>query len=168
MIAFQQAKSLSYPPIYERLTWDYKKADSTTIRKALDLVNWERLLIERILMHKSQYLKELRNYNRKLFLCFATKIGKSTTNILISYFSKNIITLWHIKVTICRQKNKFTSHKQYSFGLTFLEIQRRFIQTKYTTRSLLCLKRIDSQTFKRSNCKKRFLQCLCHSYNLLL
>ena len=43
MIAFQQAKSLSYPPIYERLTWDYKKADSTTIRKALDLVNWERL-----------------------------------------------------------------------------------------------------------------------------
>ena len=119
-------------------------------------------------MHKSQYLKELRNYNRKLFLCPATKIGKSTTNILISYFSKHIITLWHIKVTICRQKNKFTSHKLYSFGLTFLEIQRRFIQTKYTTRSLFCLKRIDSQTFKRSNCKKRFLQCLCHSYNSLL
>ena len=44
MIAFQQAKFLSYPPIYERLIWDYKKTDSTTIRKALHLVNWERLL----------------------------------------------------------------------------------------------------------------------------
>ena len=31
------------PPPYQRLIWDYKKADSTNIRKALDSVNWERL-----------------------------------------------------------------------------------------------------------------------------
>ena len=31
------------PPPYQQLVWDYKKADSNSIRKALDLVNWERL-----------------------------------------------------------------------------------------------------------------------------
>ena len=35
--------NICYPPPYQRLTWDYKKADSEKIRKALDLVNWERL-----------------------------------------------------------------------------------------------------------------------------
>ena len=29
---------------YQRLVWDYEKADSATIRKFLDSVNWERLL----------------------------------------------------------------------------------------------------------------------------
>ena len=32
-----------YPIPYQRLIWDYKKADSTNTRKALDSVNWERL-----------------------------------------------------------------------------------------------------------------------------
>ena len=32
-----------YPPPYQQLVWDYKKAISTTIRKALDTINWERL-----------------------------------------------------------------------------------------------------------------------------
>ena len=27
-----------------------------------------------------------------------------------------------------------------------------------------CLKRNDSQTFQSSNCKKRFIQCVCHCY----
>ena len=32
-----------YLPPYQRLTWDYKKADSTKTRKALDVVNWVRI-----------------------------------------------------------------------------------------------------------------------------
>ena len=35
--------NIYYPPPYQRLVWDYIKANSTTIRKALDLVDWERL-----------------------------------------------------------------------------------------------------------------------------
>ena len=35
--------NIYYPPPYQRLVWDYKKANSTSIRKALDSVNWERL-----------------------------------------------------------------------------------------------------------------------------
>ena len=36
-----------YPPPYQRLTWDYKKADSTKIRQALDSVNWERFFYKK-------------------------------------------------------------------------------------------------------------------------
>ena len=36
--------NISYPSPYQRLIWDYKKADSKNIRKTLDLVNRERLL----------------------------------------------------------------------------------------------------------------------------
>ena len=35
--------NIYYPPPYQRLTWDYKKADPIKIGKALDSVNWERL-----------------------------------------------------------------------------------------------------------------------------
>ena len=35
--------NIYYPPPYQRLIWDYKKADANIIRKALDSVNWERL-----------------------------------------------------------------------------------------------------------------------------
>ena len=32
--------NISYPPSYQRLIWDYKKADSKNIQKTLDLLNW--------------------------------------------------------------------------------------------------------------------------------
>ena len=35
--------NIYYAPPYQRLVWDYKKADEKSIRKALDLVNWGRL-----------------------------------------------------------------------------------------------------------------------------
>ena len=35
--------NIFYPPPYQRLVWDYKKAEASSIRKALDLVNWEKL-----------------------------------------------------------------------------------------------------------------------------
>ena len=34
--------NIYYPPPYQKLVWDYKKADSANIRKALDSINWER------------------------------------------------------------------------------------------------------------------------------
>ena len=35
--------NIFYPPPYQRLVWDYKKADVSSIRKALDLANCEKL-----------------------------------------------------------------------------------------------------------------------------
>ena len=57
----------SPPPPYQRLIWDYKKADSTNIRKALDSVNWERLFDEKDLNSQVVTLNEtildvFRNY----------------------------------------------------------------------------------------------------------
>ena len=34
----------AYPPPYQHLLWNYKKADVSKIQKALKLVNWDRLL----------------------------------------------------------------------------------------------------------------------------
>ena len=35
--------NIFYPPPYQHFIWDYKKADVSSKRKALDLVNWEKL-----------------------------------------------------------------------------------------------------------------------------
>ena len=35
--------NIYYPPPYQRLTWDYKKADPLKITSALDSVNWKKL-----------------------------------------------------------------------------------------------------------------------------
>ena len=59
--------NIFYPPPYQRLTWDYKKADSTKIRKALDSVNWERLFLNKHLNEQVETLNDtilnvFRNY----------------------------------------------------------------------------------------------------------
>ena len=54
--------NISYPPIYQRLIWDYKKADSEKIRKALDSVNWERLFNKKDIDAQVVVFNVLRNY----------------------------------------------------------------------------------------------------------
>ena len=39
--------NIYYPPPYQRLTWDYKKAESTQIRKTPDSIKWEVLFIKK-------------------------------------------------------------------------------------------------------------------------
>ena len=50
--------SISYPPPYQHLIWDYKKADSEKIRKAFDLVNWERLFSNKDINRQVSILNE--------------------------------------------------------------------------------------------------------------
>ena len=52
----------------------------------------------------------------------ATKIGENTTTVTIFHEK---CTLWHITLTIYIHKNKFTSHKKYSFGLSFSGIPKK-------------------------------------------
>ena len=49
---------ISYPLPYQRLIWDYKKADFEKIRKALDLVNWERLFSKKDINTQVSILNE--------------------------------------------------------------------------------------------------------------
>ena len=54
--------NISYPPPYQRLMWDYKKADSVKIRKAFDLINWERLFNEQVSILNETILNVFSNY----------------------------------------------------------------------------------------------------------
>ena len=64
--------SIYYPPPYQRLTWDYKKADSKNIRKAFNLVNWDRLF----------------NINLQV-----TALNKTTSNVFRNYVFNEYITV---------------------------------------------------------------------------
>ena len=50
--------NIYYPPPYQRVTWDYKKSDSTKIRETLDSVNWERLFNKKNLNAQVKALNE--------------------------------------------------------------------------------------------------------------
>ena len=59
--------NIYYLPPYQRLIWDYKKADLTKIRKSLDTVNWERLfdkkdLNAQVITLNENILNVFRNY----------------------------------------------------------------------------------------------------------
>ena len=63
IVHFSFNLNIYYPPPppphpYQCLTWDYKKADSTKIRKALDSVNWERLFDKKDLNAQVKTLNE--------------------------------------------------------------------------------------------------------------
>ena len=63
------------PPPYQRLIRDYKKADATKIRKALDSVNWERL------------------FDRKNVNAQVLKLNKTTVNVFRNYAPSKYLTI---------------------------------------------------------------------------
>ena len=59
--------NISYSPRYQRLIWDYEKADSEKIKKALDSLNWERLFNKKnidvqVVAFNETILNVFRNY----------------------------------------------------------------------------------------------------------
>ena len=64
-----------YPPPYQRLIWDYKKADATKIRKALDSVNWERLF-------------DKKNVNAQVL-----KLNETKLNVFQNYVPRKYLTI---------------------------------------------------------------------------
>ena len=66
---FTQILTLIFPTLHliQRLIWDYKKADSKLIRKALDSVNWDKLLDQKdidaqVATFNNTILNVFRNY----------------------------------------------------------------------------------------------------------
>ena len=57
------------------MIWDYKKADATKIRKALDSVNWERLF-------------DKKNVNAQVL-----KLNKTTLNVFRNYVPSKYLTI---------------------------------------------------------------------------
>ena len=91
----------------------------------------------------------------------------------VLYKRSRLTVLFHDKFTLCTS-NYFRKEKQIYFLQTVF-IWSSFLwkseedshRPKYTTSVFLCLKRNDSQTFKKSNCKKHFLQCVFYWNNSL-
>ena len=63
------------------MIWDYKKADATKIRKALDSVNWERLFDK-----KCQC--SIKNVNAQVL-----KLNETTLNVFRNYVPSKYLTI---------------------------------------------------------------------------
>ena len=66
--------NIEYPPPYERLVWDYRKANAESIQKSVKSVNWESL------------------FNNKTVNKQVSTFNKSTMNILSNIVSNKMVT----------------------------------------------------------------------------
>ena len=93
--------NIYYPPPYQRLIWDYKKADSTKIRKALDTVNWERL------------------FDKKDLNAQVIALNETILNVFRNYVPNKYITVddkdpvWMNEIIKSKMKAKNKLYKQY-------------------------------------------------------
>ena len=93
--------NIYYPPPYQRLTWDYKKADSTKIRKALDSVNWKRL------------------FDKKDLNSQVIALNETILNVFRNYVPNRYITVddkdpvWMNEIIKSKMKTKNNLYKQY-------------------------------------------------------
>ena len=95
--------NISYPPLYRRLIWDYKKADSEKLRKDLDLVNWERL------------------FNKKDIGAQVAVFNETILNAFLNYVPNKYITIYDkdsvwmnetIKLKIKAKNNMYNKYIQ--------------------------------------------------------
>ena len=81
--------------------WDYKKADSTKIRKALDMVKWERL------------------FDKKYFNAQVIALNETILNVFRNYVPNKYITVddrdpvWMNEIIKSKMKAKNKLCKQY-------------------------------------------------------
>ena len=93
--------NIHYPTPYQWLTWDYKKADSTKIRQALESINWERLF------HK-------KDLNAKVIA-----LNETVLNVLQNYVPNKYISVddkdpvWMNEIIKSKMKTKNKLFKQY-------------------------------------------------------
>ena len=101
--------NIYYPPPYQRLIWDYKKADSIKIRKALDSVNWERLfgqvdINEQVIKFNEVVLNVFRNYVSNKYITIDDK-----DPVLMNDFVKFKIKSKNMLFNQCIKKGSFES-----------------------------------------------------------
>ena len=93
--------NIYYPPPYQRLIWDYKKADSSKIKKSLDSVNWKRL------------------FDRKDINAQVIALNETILNVFRNHVPNNCITVndkdpvWMNETIKSKIKFKNVFYKQY-------------------------------------------------------
>ena len=105
-----------YPPPYQRLIWEYKKANSTNVRKALDSVNWERL------------------FDKKDFNSQVVTLNETILNVFRNYVPNKYITIddkdpvWMNEIIKSKIETKNKLYQQYIQNGRF-ESDRVFIES---------------------------------------
>ena len=61
--------NIKYPPPYQRLVWDYKRANVESIKRSIELVNWETLF------HNKTVHKQVSIFNETLMNIFSNFIS---------------------------------------------------------------------------------------------
>ena len=95
--------NIYYPPPYQRLIWDYKKADPLKIRKALDSVNWERLfgqhdINQQVMTLNKVLLNIFRNYVPNKYITIDNKDPVWMNDTVKSkIIAKNLLLKQYIK-----------------------------------------------------------------------
>ena len=102
IVYFRFNLDIYYPPPYQRLIWDYKKADTKVIRKALDLVNWERLFDNKDINSQVTVLNEtvlnvFRNYVPNKYITIDDKDPVWMNDIIIKIKTKNLFFKQYIQ-----------------------------------------------------------------------
>ena len=93
--------NIYYPPPYRQLTWDYKNTDSTKTKKALNMVNWDRVF-------------DKKDINAQVIVLNGTIL-----NIFWHYLPNKYITaddkdpVWMNKIIKSKMKAKSKLYKQY-------------------------------------------------------
>ena len=111
--------NIYYPPPYQRLIWDYKKADAKIIRKTLNSVNWERLF-------------HSKNINAQVIV-----LKETILNVFRNYAPNRYITIddkdpvWMNEIIKSKIKTKSLLFKQYLPNGRF-EIDFMFLETLIT------------------------------------
>ena len=99
-------------------------------------------------------LKELRHYNRKLFLCAPQKQTETQLTFSTAIF-QNEFTLCHMRLNIFIWKTELSSHKQYLLGLLFSKNAKNTHTGQSVLQTfLLCLKRNVKKPLKQVAAKR--------------
>ena len=116
--------NIFYPLPYQRLVWDYKKDDISSIQKALDFINWERLFCNKSINVQASIFNEtiLNMFNNlvvnKIIRC--NDKDPIWLNDKIKSKVKSKHELYKVYIKLIEMKLIFEILKILSLGLTSL------------------------------------------------
>ena len=121
--------NIVYPPLYQRLLRKYKKADVLKVQKALQLVNWDRLLDKRnvdsqVLILNDIILNIFRNFVPNKYVTFGDKDSVwMNENIKSKIKAKNKLYQEYVKKG--RQETDFCALEESVRNLNDLILQTK-------------------------------------------
>ena len=117
------------PPSCEHLVWNYKRADVTEIRKALDCVNWDLIFLNKTVHDQVLAFDQVL---MNIFTCYVPKKYKSLDDQDPPWINDHIKSKIQQKDFLLKQyvKNSKTVHDNQNLQLTITEVSDYFTEWK--------------------------------------